>query len=331
VGDEIRVGAGDDRYYITGRNSSTEFTIQNSAANGGTPGDTNITFTTTSITINRAFNLLSAAEVDSSDVDHLGNTMDLVAGNFQLNWACYNDSAMDDEVDIDGWITGPSNYIRIFTPTDTSEVGTSQRHAGTAGTGFRIAQTIDLTSDAYYYAIRLRADADYTRIEGIEIDGSGWTNGGKVYGIVVDGSIGASADIRYSHNIVHDIKNSTVHDATGANAYGLECDRGDCRLSNNIIYDIENKSARSDAEASGISVDDGNSWVYNNTVYNITNSVGTADYAIGIGVGGGTATVTNNAVFDVDNTGNTNEACFSGTMTQSNNVSSDDTGNIIYG
>ncbi len=37
VGDEIRVGAGADRYYITGRNSSTEFTIQNSAANGGTP------------------------------------------------------------------------------------------------------------------------------------------------------------------------------------------------------------------------------------------------------------------------------------------------------
>jgi hypothetical protein len=325
VGDEIQEGS--NRYYITGRNSSTEFTIQDSAATG-TPGDTDITFTTTNITIKRAFNLLSSAEVGSSDANHLGNTMDLVTGNFQLNWACYNDDAMNDEVDIDDWITGPSNYIRIFTPTDTNEVGTSQRHTGTAGTGFRIAQTKDLTSDDYHYAIRLRASADYTRIEGIEIDGSGWTNGGRVYGIVVDGSIGASADIRYSHNIVHDIKNSTVHDATAADAFGLECDQGDCRISNNIVYDIENKSARTNAEARGISVNDGNSWIYNNTIYNITNSGGT-DYARGIIRNGGTATVRNNAVFDVDNTGNTSEACFSGTMTQSNNVSSDDTGNII--
>jgi hypothetical protein len=42
VGDEIRYGS--NRYYITGRNSSTEFTLQNSAANGGIPGDTGITF-----------------------------------------------------------------------------------------------------------------------------------------------------------------------------------------------------------------------------------------------------------------------------------------------
>jgi hypothetical protein len=59
VGDEIRKGS--NRYYITGRNSSTEFTIQNSAANSGTPGDANITFGTTSITIYRAFNTISAA------------------------------------------------------------------------------------------------------------------------------------------------------------------------------------------------------------------------------------------------------------------------------
>ena len=67
------------RYYITGRISSTVFTIQDSAAGGGTPGATNITFASTAITIRRAFNLLSTAEASSSDANHL-NTANLVAG-----------------------------------------------------------------------------------------------------------------------------------------------------------------------------------------------------------------------------------------------------------
>ena len=74
VGDEIREGS--NRYYITGRNSSTEFTIQNSAATG-TPGDTNITFGSTAITIYRAYNSLLAA-FDSGtgvqDSSHLNTT-----------------------------------------------------------------------------------------------------------------------------------------------------------------------------------------------------------------------------------------------------------------
>jgi hypothetical protein len=286
VGDVLVYNNGSNQLaFIHGRTSAKVFTVKDK--DGGTPAAASAG---TSVGVYRAYTLLSnwesqtengnIAEPTENDVNP---SMDLVTANTIMMVACYNDAAMDDDLDIGDWTTGSSNYIRIFTPTDTSEVGTSQRHTGTAGTGFRIAQTIDLTSDAYHHAIRLRNSADYTRIEGIEIDGSGWTNGGKVFGIVVDGTIGASADIRYSHNIVHDIKNSTVHDAAGAYAIGLECDQGDCRLSNNIIYDIENKSARTDAEATGISVNDGNSWIYNNTVYNITNSVGTADYAIGDG------------------------------------------------
>jgi hypothetical protein len=97
VGDEIREGL--NRYYITGRNSATEFTIQNSAANSGTPGDTNITFGTTSITIYRAFNTITAAISGSPDSSHLnlgGPPYDLTSGNYQLNWPCYKDAVMDD-------------------------------------------------------------------------------------------------------------------------------------------------------------------------------------------------------------------------------------------
>jgi hypothetical protein len=55
VGDEVRIGTS-HRYYITGRNSSTEFTIQDSGypSGAGTPGDTNITFSSTYITIWRS-------------------------------------------------------------------------------------------------------------------------------------------------------------------------------------------------------------------------------------------------------------------------------------
>ena len=319
AGDEIREGA--NRYYITGRNSTTEFTIQNSAANGGTPGDTNITFASTAITIFRTFNALTTAEAGSADANHL-NTLDLVAGGFQLNWACYNDGAMDDNVDINGWTTGAANYIRIFTPTNPNEVGASQRHTGKAGTGFRIAQVIDLTLDNHHGAIWIRDD--HIRVEGIEIDGSGMANGGTVFGILVDGSVAATADIRYSHNIVHDLSNSTVHDTGGRTAFGLECDQGDCRISNNIVYDIENISVNAASEARGISVSDGNLWIYNNTVYKIINS-GSTDFARGIVRSTGIATVTNNAVFDVDNTSNSTECGFCGSMTQGNNVSSDAT------
>jgi hypothetical protein len=340
VGDVLVYNNGSNQLaFIHGRTSAKVFTVKDK--DGGTPATATAG---TSVGVYRAYTLLSNWESQTQNTNitepspgDVNPSMDLVTANTIMMVACYNDNdtAMDDELDIAGWTTGASNYIRIFTPTDTSEVGTSQRHTGAAGTGFRIAQTKDLTSDNYHYAIRIRASANYTRIEGIEIDGSGWTNGGKVYGIVVDGSISNPADIRYSHNIVHDIKNSTVHDATAADAFGLECGPGDCRISNNIVYDIGNLSALTDAEARGIVVTDNNSWVYNNTVYKITNSGGT-DYARGIFRDSGTATVTNNAVFDVDNTGNTSEACFSGSMTADYNISSDDTaddnggtGNII--
>jgi hypothetical protein len=124
VGDEVRVGATAPRYYITGRVSSTVFTIQDSAAGGGTPGATNITFASAAITIFRAFNLLSTAEANSSDANHL-NTANLVSVNFQLNWPCYNDAPMNNRVDISGYTTGPGNFIKVYTPVYPNQVGSA--------------------------------------------------------------------------------------------------------------------------------------------------------------------------------------------------------------
>jgi hypothetical protein len=113
VGDEIRQGA--NRYYITGRNSSTEFTIQNSAANGGTPGATNITFGSTPITIYRAFLTLSAAESGAADSSHL-NSSDLVAGTCSSCWPLQRRAMNDGAIVVtDG--RQAANYLRIFTLT----------------------------------------------------------------------------------------------------------------------------------------------------------------------------------------------------------------------
>ncbi len=312
VGDEIREGA--NRYYITGRISATQFTIQNSAANGGTPGDTNITFGLTAITIFRAFNTLTAAEAGSLDGSHLG-TANLVVSNFQLNWTCYNDTALDDTVFINGYTTGPNNYIHIYTPTTTSEVGTSQRHDGTAGTGFRMVPVTSTPSSLVNF---VRIDDDHVRITGIEIDGSSITNAQEITGVSISSSVSPSSDIRLDKLIIHDIQSQ---DGTGGDAdpIGIHIGDGNVRLSNSIIYDIVQTTVNVDAWPRGVRINSGNHYLHNNTIFNIKNT-GNALDAYGI-ASAGTVTVKSTVVLDVVASGGP-QACFSGALTQSNNVSS---------
>ncbi len=56
---------------------------------------------------------------------------DLVSANAIMMAACYADGADTTAVTIDGWTTGDNNYIKIYTPVSSSEVGASQRHNGT--------------------------------------------------------------------------------------------------------------------------------------------------------------------------------------------------------
>ncbi len=50
---------------------------------------------------------------------------------------CYADG-VDGTLNESGWKTGLSNYIKIYTPISSAEVGVSQRHNGTWGNGYRI-------------------------------------------------------------------------------------------------------------------------------------------------------------------------------------------------
>ena len=125
IGDEIREGA--NRYYIYQRNSSTEFLIQTAT------GSTAITFSSTGITIYRAFSSVSAAENGASGASYL-NTTDLTAavggGLFELFIIMYGDGADSTAVSINGWTTNATYFLTIRTPIGLAEVGTRQRHEG---------------------------------------------------------------------------------------------------------------------------------------------------------------------------------------------------------
>ncbi|UCE18585.1 MAG: hypothetical protein JSV84_17320, partial [Gemmatimonadota bacterium] len=322
VGDEVQVGS--YRYYITRRNSSTEFRIQDSAASGGTPGDTNITFGTTSIEIYRAFNSLDSAASNSNDGSHL-NTDDLVTGKFQLNWPCYKDGpdTPNDWVDIEEpWVTGPNNYIRVYTPTDESEVGESQRHDGTAGTGYRLAPSD--SSGGYFNILFISTDNGYVRIDGIEISGENITNGENIRGILVNEGP-ASQDVRITNNLVYGLTNDTTVSSKVRGIYVDDTDNS--KVFNNVIYNITNTTTDADSEVIGIESGTVGTtqYIYNNTIYNIKHT-GTGGGGDAYGVydsAGSTIDAKNNFVGSVDSTPGS-EACFSGTFSAENyNISSD--------
>jgi hypothetical protein len=261
VGDEVRVGA--NRYYVTGRVSSTVFTIQNSGANGGTPGDTSITFGSQSISIYRAFNDVRQAARSyygawTGDANHL-KTTDLVAGNYQLNWVCYDDGPMVIDYPVDGYMfeidtytTGPANYIRVYTPTSTGEVGVSQRHTGVFGTGFQLEGR---------NADTIRIFDNYVRIEGLTILAT-VTNNDNAWGGIWSVPDGPS-DVRISDNIIK----GNVTDAAGRRAYGIALGdwniEGTTRVWNNVVYHFPVVVG---SEGRCIDITYGTGYVFSNTV-----------------------------------------------------------------
>jgi len=281
VGDKITYNTSSIAY-ISGRTSSTVYSVI--TATGGTPA--NVSGQTVN-SIKRTFNSLSSAESDSTGASYL-NTSDLVAGNYQLNWPCYNDGILSQgaALFIDGWTTGASNYLRIFTPTASSEVGTSQRHTGTAGTGFRINQTSG----------SINVFEEYTRIDGIEMYGTASR---------IVASATGTGDIRVSHSIFHGRDSSFSGGCivcTQVNATAITY-----KIYNNIFYDNTHTFGTGIQIANtGYTV-----YAYNNTVYGM-------NYR-GIERTQSTVTATNNVVVGSGN------ADFSGTLTQSYNVSSDAT------
>ena len=312
VGDELV--AGGNTYYLSGRVSSTRYSV--TTRTGATPAD----LTSSAVTsIQRAFNTLADIETNSTDASHLGTAILTAAGaGVQLNWALYKDDIFDGSDGagelwtIDGYSTDSVHYLRAFVPEQSSEVGTSQRHTGIAGSGV-VIQPNKTTTDT---AGLITVNDDYVRFEGIEIDGSSYM-GEKIYGLYTNQVNDTSSDIRVDRCLIHDLSNSTRLGFTWAvNHY-----TGRLRLSNTIIYDITNNSTGSTARAHGISIagPTNPAYIYNNTVFNIKSPGG------GLGASGIYSSGSTTPVLKNNFVGNTQSNNFSGTMTQSYNVSSDAT------
>ncbi len=307
VGDEIMYG-GATLAYISGRLSSTRYTVTNRL--GVAPADV------VGATVNRiyrAFASLSAAVAGSSNGTHLGTLVLTGAGDYQLNWPCYNDGPMvmgaSAEVVITGYTTGPANYIRVYTPVASNEVGVSQRHRGVFGTGFRLEGT---------NADTIQIEDDYVRVEGLTIQATVTTSGswGGIWSVP-----NAVSDIRISHNIIKSVVTA------GNPAYGIALGQGASDVSkvwNNIVFNVTNSGGA--AYGIGITIDNGFHYVFNNTIFNCETGIRKWPSAAG-------AEVRNNVA--IHNTGanpgyvDYDQLAAAPAAVRSNNVSSDATSETV--
>ena len=195
--------------------------------------------------IAHAFSSLEGA-VDAStgsgafDATHL-NTKDLVAGNYQLNIPCYYDTGADTAgVTVSGYTTSAQNYVRIYTPYNTTtEVNQSQRHSGKWD-----SRKYNIINDGRPWLIAI--SLSYAKIDGLQayFYNSPTYNGGISY------SNGLNGDIQISNNIMAGVK------GYGVAIYG----NSKVKIWNNIIYNC----------VRGIEHWGNTAYVYNNTIYNTT-------------------------------------------------------------
>ncbi|KKP84865.1 MAG: MSHA biogenesis protein MshQ, partial [Candidatus Moranbacteria bacterium GW2011_GWF2_35_54] len=260
--DDSDIDANDSIVFITERITNYEYRIM--TASGGVPTPINADL---NWSLFRAYISLSNAEkgventgIDSdlrnfddwtaggdATTDDVGK--DLVAANQQWNIACYANGTTADTVAtaINDWTAGIKNYINIFTPFNSNEVGVSQRHAG------------KWDSNKYKISIAegilINIDESYVRVDGLQFMGNG-TGGYNHIGVNTDLTTGdMTGNIVVSNNIFQGLRHgiSSYRMTPGINYY-----------LNNIIY-------KGEAGYGGINlyVESyiGKFWVYNNTIY----------------------------------------------------------------
>ncbi|MDD5464429.1 MAG: LamG domain-containing protein, partial [Candidatus Moranbacteria bacterium] len=251
VGDRVTYNT-TDIAYIASKTSNSVWTLVTKT--GAVPAD--IT-TSTVVSIKHEYTSLSAAVTGAVDANHL-NATNLVTGNYQLNFPCYYDSAADTTaVNVTGYTTGVSNYIKIYTPASaTTEANTSQRHQG--------------RWDDVKYAISVAAEdsikivSDFVWVEGLQIDNHhNW--GDHRCGVYVNTNAANTTDTKISNNIVRGSGTGVGY----AGIYFLMGGSSRAKIWNNIVYDVNISGFAGGSSVKRV-------FVYNNTVYNA--GVGTSSW-----------------------------------------------------
>jgi len=240
VGDVITYNT-TSKAYIKSVVNNTTFVVQ--TAIGGTPAPVSGQIVNT---IMRVFNSIATAESNSPGASYL-TTSNLVTGNYQLNWVCYNDGtpsfSVGSATNISGWTTDSTHYLTL-TVAGASQVasGISQRHTGIAGTGVVLKATASSG-----YAI-LVVDQQYTRVEWLELDGNEILNVGGF-------EIQSNADYSlFRQLIIHNLDGGTLD----ANAFAVATGADNVQIRNVIAYYYD---------ADGIYTGGSNLTVYNSTFY----------------------------------------------------------------
>ena len=239
--------------FIHGRTSDTVYTVRNSS--GDTP---QAAAAGTAVGVYRSYTSLFNWEVqDENDtlngtVEDFDTSTDLVAADTIMNVAAYGDGPDTTAVAINGWATAPANYIRIFTPTSTSEVGTSQRHNGVWDTS---AYHLEVGNDD-----AMAVEVNYVKIDGLQVFLTG-TDANDESAIYFKNQTGAGEGT-VSNSIVRGT--TTVFQWNSGIVY-LNVGTLTLNVYNNIIYGFDGPGA----ETGCVVTDDnsGTAYVYNNTVY----------------------------------------------------------------
>ncbi|NCB43847.1 MAG: hypothetical protein EOM59_14705 [Clostridia bacterium] len=243
-GTDQAIDASDTLLFIKARNSSTSYQLQSN--DGSVPGDIPINDT---YQIYRAYTSLYNAEAGTKNtsipITFNGGNRDLLTNNEEWNIACYaNGTTIDSNpVTVDGWITGGDNFIKIYTPTLSTEVGVSQRHGGKWDDSKYNLKTSSV-SDC------IRISDPYTVLDGIQI---------YLNNTIMSSVAPWATNVTISNNII-----KRNNDGEGNNA-GITSGENFVFIFNNIIYNFGNG-----IHASGNST---NWYINNNTIYNCINGI----------------------------------------------------------
>jgi len=169
--------------------------------------------------------------------------------NHVVTCRCSGGTADTDKFVIDGWTTGASNDIKVW--TDPAE---SYRHAGVWATGnkYRLEVT---TSASPYYAIYIQEE--YVSIIGLQIE---LTDSTTNLVAAIYANVSSTSGIEISYDI---IKGDVGGGASGTKL-GIRWWQATGNIFNNIVYDFSN----SGGNGVGIFTRSGNSiGFYNNTIH----------------------------------------------------------------
>ena len=266
VGDAIQydddgdgdIDSNDSIVFITSRISNFEFQITNSS--GGLP--TEVT-SDNDWSIFRAYTALanaesgtenSAIDADLVNFDNFTGGKNLITSGEQWNVACYADSVDTATIAIDGWSTSEDNYIKIYTPNQSNEVGVSQRHRGIwSGDAYTLQRTI---SGGGQHVLTI--GEDYVRIEGLQIFKKNQSEDSS-RGIAAWGQTDGASELHIENNIIKGLGKS------GA-AIHLAMDDSIVKCANNVMYLAAGTSG------DGFwSSNEGPTYVFNNTVFDSRN------------------------------------------------------------